>query len=377
MQINSKTIISAKKLELNEGMPDLDVTGKPLSWFEFLPTFFFYTPVVFLWVWLGFKYRNLSLPLIANPGIALSGMVGESKNEILSLAGKKASAWILPYTMWEKNTQSSALQAQNILSALQEKKITFPYVAKPDIGCRGAGVRLIESTEELEKYLQIFPDNANIMIQKKAAFSAEAGVFYVRYPGESHGKIISMTLKYNPFVLGDGVRTLGELIDDDPRAGKLRHLYRTRHQNALSCVLQSGEIYRLTFSGSHCCGAIFRNANEYITEELVFAFDEIINDVPGYHFGRIDLKFKNIDSLMRGEDFKIIEMNGASSEAAHIWDRNTTLKEALSTLLNQYKILFEIGAIQKDLGKKVPKLTTLWRAWRKESALVKRYPSTD
>ena len=358
-------------------MPVLDMTGKPLSWFEFLPTFFFYTPVVFLWIWLGFKYRNLALPLIANPGIPLSGMVGESKNEILSLAGNKASTWILPYVMWKKNTQSSSIQAQNIISRLQEKKLTFPLVVKPDIGCRGAGVRLIENSDELEKYLLLFPNHSNIMIQKKAPFSAEAGVFYVRYPGEPHGKIISMTFKYTPFVIGDGVHTLGELIDNDPRAGKVRHLYRTRHRNSLPVVLQSGEVYRLTFSGSHCCGAIFRNANEYITEDLVSAFDDIINDLPGYHFGRIDLKFKNLDSLMRGEDFHLIEINGASSEAAHIWDRTTTLKEALSTLLNQYQILFEIGSMQRNSGIPVPKFTTLWQAWRKESALVKRYPSTD
>ena len=377
MPINSKKETSAQPCPLNQGMPVLDMTGKPLSWFEFLPTFFFYIPVVFLWIWLGFKYRNLALPLIANPGIPLSGMVGESKNEILSLAGNKASSWILPYVMWRKNTQPSSIQAQNIISRLQEKKLTFPLVIKPDIGCRGAGVRLIENSDELEKYLLLFPNDSNIMIQKKAPFSAEAGVFYVRYPGESHGKIISMTFKYNPFVIGDGVHTLGELIDNDPRAGKVRHLYRTRHRNTLPVVLQAGEVYRLTFSGSHCCGSIFRNANEYITEDLVSAFDEIINDLPGYYFGRIDLKFKNIDSLMRGEGFNLIEINGASSEAAHIWDRNTTLKEALSTLLNQYQILFKIGSMQRDSGIQAPKFMRLWQAWRKESALVKRYPSTD
>ncbi|MDD1795432.1 ATP-grasp domain-containing protein [Enterovibrio sp. ZSDZ42] len=364
-------------LPINHGMPPLNMKGKAVSAFEFWPGWIFYAPVAVQWIWYGIKYRSASLPLIANPGIELSGMVGESKDAILSLAGERAKPWILPYVMWEKNTTSAESQAHQALSALHDAGLGFPVVAKPDLGCRGAGVRLVENKAELEDYLRLFPDGARLMLQQKAPYNAEAGVFYVRYPEEKRGRIFSLTLKYNPFVVGDGQRTLAELIDDDPRASKVRHLYRDRHEDKLNLVLAEGETFRLAFAGSHSRGAIFRNGCEFITDALVARLDEIFDDFPGFHYGRIDLKFRDIESLMRGDDFALIEVNGASSEAAHIWDREASLKEAFSTLLEQYRILFEIGDLQRKSGHKVPTLGELYKAWQREKALVRHYPSTD
>ncbi|MDD1784289.1 D-alanine--D-alanine ligase [Enterovibrio sp. ZSDZ35] len=362
---------------VNHGMPPLDMTGKPVSMFEFWPSSVFYAPVAVQWLWYGVKYRSFGLPLIANPTISLSGMVGESKDAILSLAGEHAKKWILPYVAWEKSLFPPETQAHQALSKLHKAGLRFPIVAKPDLGCRGAGVRLVENKHALEEYLRLFPLGAKLILQEKAPYNAEAGVFYVRYPGEEKGRIFSLTLKYNPFVVGDGVRTLAELIDDDPRAGKVSHLYRTRHEDKLDLVLQNGEEFRLAFAGSHCRGAIFRNGSEYITEALTRKLDEIFDDFPGFHYGRIDLKFRDIESLMKGEDFVMLEVNGASSEAAHIWDKDATLKDAFTTLLDQYRMLFEIGDKQRRAGCSVPSLLDLYKAWRTEKSLVRHYPSTD
>ncbi len=107
------------------------------------------------------------------------------------------------------------------------------------------------------------------------------------------------------------------------------------------------------------------------------SWDEIFNNVDGFHYGRLDIKFANIHQLMAGEQFTILEINGASSEAAHIWDRETPLREIFSTLLRQYRILFDIGAQQRKLGHQTPKMAELLNAWRKEKALTEHYPSTD
>ncbi len=82
-------------------------------------------------------------------------------------------------------------------------------------------------------------------------------------------------------------------------------------------------------------------------------------------------------SLMNGEDFTILEVNGASSEAGHIWDRNTPLREIFSTLLLQYRILFDIGAQQKQRGHQPPSFKSLFTAWQEERRLVQQYPTTD
>ncbi|CSC33564.1 D-alanine-D-alanine ligase [Vibrio cholerae] len=89
------------------------------------------------------------------------------------------------------------------------------------------------------------------------------------------------------------------------------------------------------------------------------------------------MKFSHIDALMRGDAFTILEVNGASSEATHIWDRETRLGEIFTTLLKQYRILYAIGAEQKKRGHKPPSLRALLRAWRQEKQLIQHYPETD
>lgn len=369
--------IAANKI--NAGMPLLEEDGKrTISPYEFLPAWFFYTPVVLQSLAQGIRYGNFALPLVANPGIHLSGMVGESKHDILSLAGPVAQPWISPFITLTKHDETSLeTQKDAAIKAMEKAQLTFPVVAKPDLGCRGVGVKLLQNASQLEDYIQSFPSQARYLLQQKAPYQAEAGVFYVRQPDESKGKIISITLKYAPSVLGDGIHTLKELIEASPRAGQLSHLYLPRHTDKLDWVPAAGEEFQLAFAGSHSRGSIFRDGNQYISAALTEKLDEVLGDVEGFYYGRLDIKFKDIESFMAGQDFTILEINGASSEAAHIWDRNTPLKEIFSTLLMQYRILFQIGAKQRKLGHKVPTLKSLLTAWRHEKGLTEQYPSTD
>ena len=116
----------------------------------------------------------------------------------------------------------------------------FPLVAKPDIGCRGAGVRPIIDDEALGRYLSDFPEGETLILQKMVDVAGEAGVFYVREPGARQGRIISLTLKYFPHVVGDGRRTLRELILADPRAGRIADIYFNRFSDDLDQVLPLG-----------------------------------------------------------------------------------------------------------------------------------------
>ena len=364
--------------KINAGMPPLEEdTKRSVSPYEFLPSWFFYTPVFVQSLLQGLQHQDLGLPLIANPSIKLSGMVGESKHDILSLAGKQSQPWISPFITLTKTDLNSQKQAKDAYSALLQASLDFPIVAKPDLGCRGAGVKLIKNHDQLEQYIDSFPNQARFLLQQKAPYQAEAGVFYVRYPEQKQGQIISITLKYAPTVTGDGEHTLKELIKSHPRAGQLSHLYLPRHIDRLDWIPQNEEEFQLAFAGSHSRGSIFRNGNQFISEALTQKLDDIFDDFGGFYYGRLDIKFKDIQTLMQGEDFTILEVNGASSEAAHIWDRNTPLKEIFSTLLQQYRILFEIGAQQKKRGHRTPPLKELFNAWQDEKRLVQQYPSTD
>lgn len=359
------------------GMPQLDISGSTTSRFEFWPLWVMYLPVALQWLWLGLRYRNLMLPLIANPAIPLSGMVGVPKSCVFNVAGELARRYILPWAEYRVGLAPVARQCENVLLVLERSGLGLPVVGKPSIGCRGAGVRLLKSEAELAAYLGGFPPGATILFQQLAGWEAEAGVFYVRHPEEERGRVTSLTLKYTPYVVGDGVATLAELVAADPRAGKLAHLYRERHAASWNSVIAAGLPYRLVFSASHCRGAVFRDGSRYITAALSQELDRIFDDIPGFHYGRLDVKFRDLESLMAGRDFVIMEINGASSESIHIWDRDATLPAALSTLTEQYKTLFHLGDANRRRGHAAPPLSALWRAWRHEAELVARYPRND
>lgn len=362
---------------VNAGMPVLEQPKRVISPFEFLPAWFFYTPVVLQSAVLSMAHRDWALPLIANPAIKLSGMVGESKHDIFTSAGETANQWILPFITLTKSSNHTDDLLNESLQKLDAANLSYPLVAKPDLGCRGVGVKLIHSSQQLRDYIESFPLSGRFLLQKKSPYSAEAGVFYVRQPGETKGRVISITLKYSPYVVGDGQSTLQQLIEKCPRAGKLQHLYLPRHSEHLDRVIPANNQFQLAFAGSHSRGAIFRDGNQFITPALEQQLDKILTGFEGFNYGRLDIKFRDIHALMNGECFDILEINGASSEAAHIWDSDTRLKDIFSTLLTQYRLLYQIGAKQKKQGHKTPSLGALLQAWREEKLLTQRYPMTD
>ena len=369
-----------------DGMPPLDLGGRAVSFFEFWPTWLMYIPVAIQCCWLGLRHGSISLPLVSNPAVPLSGMVGVPKSAILKLAGPSASKSILPWTVINTESNNSTGHPSEItgksmltqaVSAMNRVGLAFPIVGKPDIGCRGAGVKLLHNSAALASYLEQFPQGAPIVLQRLSDFEAEAGVFYVRDPETGKGRITSLTLKYTPYVVGDGVRSLAELVAADPRAGGLTRLYKARNAGHWNQVIPAGRPHRLVFSASHCRGAVFRDGGHLITPELTAALDGIFDDIPGFYYGRLDVKFRDVESLRAGRELQIVEINGASSESIHIWDRQTGLLDAVRTLLQQYRTLFTLGLANRKRGSRPPGLWPLYQAWRHELQLVKRYPAND
>lgn len=359
------------------GMPPLDLSGRSTSFFEFWPAWVMYFPVAIQWLVLSIRYRSLSLPLLANPAVFLSGMVGVSKSAVFDAAGMQARKWILDWISYELTDQPVDEQLARLEELIGRSSFTYPLVAKPELGCRGIGVKLMQDSKQLLAFLENFPPGSCIQLQRLSEWEPEAGIFYVRYPDKQRGEIFSLALKYTPYVVGDGERTLKELIAADPRAGELMSLYESRHRHHWDTVPEKGKPQRLIFAASHSRGAIFREASDYITDALSQTLDKIFADIPGVYYGRLDVKFRDMEALMRGEDFDIIEINGASSESINIWDRNTGFSAAVKTLLMQYSILFRLGYQNRKLGHKTPGLPALIRAWRKETKLLKSYPQND
>ena len=98
--------------------------------------------------------------------------------------------------------------------------------------------------------------------------------------------------------------------------------------------------------------------------------------LPDYHFGRFDVRFPTTADLMRGERLTIIEINGAGSEAIHIWDREMTLREAYRVLFAQIGLLFEIGRAHRQRGMKPTKPLAFLRLCARQRRLMAQSPET-
>jgi hypothetical protein len=361
-------------------MPPLDASGEPLSYFEFWPMWAFYPPVALYAAWQMLRHRGVLLPTVANPSFPGGGFFGESKAEILDLAMRHIGDWVAPFVRIDRPPAAQADPAAECAAALrtlQAAGLALPVVAKPDLGCRGAGVKLVRTAADLEAYLRGFPPAASLLLQRLVPFEGEAGIFYCRRPGEATGRIVSVTLKYFPHVIGDGRRTLRELILADPRAGRLPHLYLGRHRERLDTVPPAGEPVRLAFAGSHSRGAIFRNGSHLVTPAMEARFEALARALPEFHFGRFDVRFESFERVQAGEGFTIVEVNGAGAESTHIWDRGTGLLQAWGALMRQYRWLFEIGAANRRRGHAPMGWRAFWQAYRREKALTPHYPATD
>ena len=349
------------------------VASQPVSSFEFWPSWLFYAPVVAYWIMLGLRYGDFSLPTAANPRITTGGLCGESKSSILDQAGPIAEPWIARYVRF-KTGQCDEARAEDLI---KQADLCFPLVVKPDVGCNGTGVCLVESRASLQTVLRKFPRKVDLLLQEFVPYEGEAGVFYVKHPQAPSGRITSLTHKKAPILFGDGRSSLRDLIMSDIRTRLVPHLYLPRLKARLNDVPAAGTPIRLVFAGNHCKGSIFTNGACDITASLTARIDQIMSDLPDFHFGRIDVRYQSLSALRKGEAFRIIEVNGVGSEATHIWDSTTSLYEAYKVQFEHYREAFQIGAANRTAGFKSSGVFRLARDWRLQRKLMASYPMND
>jgi hypothetical protein len=225
--------------------------------------------------------------------------------------------------------------------------LEFPIVVKPDAGERGKGVRIVNSDVELETVLA---ESSRDLIVQEFFEGPEVSVFYYRHPGRDRGEIFSITEKIFPFVVGDGASTLEELILRDPRAVCLAEKYLEENETQVGNIPVSGERVRIIGIGTHSRGAIFVDGEYFRTPELESTIVAICSRTQGFNFGRFDIRYTSVDRFRQGEDFKIIELNGVTSESTNIYDPRYSLIDAYRILFAQWRIAFEIGSANRRLG---------------------------
>jgi len=312
---------------------------------EFWPMWLFFLPMVPWIAWLSLRYRGLRTISASNPGIPHGGIVGESKSDILERLPRE---WIVPSA---RIAAVDALARINELQRLLDRGFSFPLVLKPDVGERGAGVRVARDRAAAESYLKL--GDWPVLIQAYHHGPHEAGIFYYRMPGESTGKIFSITDKVFSVITGDGVSTVETLIWRHPRYRMQARTFLARFNGQAQTILVAGESLPLAIAGNHCQGTMFRDGSHLLTDALAQRINAIAARFDGFFFGRFDVRYRDIERFRAGEDFAIIELNGASSESTNIYDPGFSLLHAYVILSRQWRLLFEIGAANRKRGCRV------------------------
>jgi hypothetical protein len=301
-----------------------------------------YLPVFFYWLYLSVKARSFFFFSAANPSIKNGGFIMESKKEIYDLIPPQYYPQTLFFT-----PQTAAAQ---LLAAISASGLQYPVIAKPDIGMQGIGVKKITSDEELLQYLR--NTRVNFLVQAWIGYEKEIGLFYCRMPGSTKGTITGIVEKEFLTVTGDAQSTLHELLQQNSRyilqLPVLEKLYVKEWNN----IIDKGAIKLLVPYGNHARGAKFIDQSAWADEALTDMIDKLCVQIPGFYFGRLDIRYDNLEDLKNGKNFSIIELNGAGSEPTHIYDPAHSIWFAWKEIIRHHHILLQISAANKKAGVK-------------------------
>lgn len=306
-------------------------TFRQLSDWQHWPFFVFYFPLVFLWGWYCLKSRAAWFFSASNPTIAFGGFEGESKSEIYRQ---------MPAHLYPKTLEVQPGSDENFLLQQIRQNFTFPFVVKPDVGMKGILFRKIENEEQLLKYHRHMP--APYLVQAFVNLPYEVSVFYCRMPDSEKGTITAVIQKNLLEVTGDGRSTVQQLLQQKEGAEAWLPAIQRQQGAQLQTVLQKEEKLTLSNVGNRMNGANFINLTHQADAALHQLFD-VISLPSQFYYGRYDIKCASIESMKRGEDFLILEFNGAGSIPNHIYTGSFSLSGAYSEVIKHWRALYKIS----------------------------------
>jgi membrane protein DedA with SNARE-associated domain len=337
---------------------------------EFWPMWIFYAPVVAWTLWLAVRHGGFATITAANPGIPDGGVVGESKYDIMRRLPRRWSLASIPVRPGDTNERLRLL-----VEGMRRASLAWPVILKPDVGQRGTGVKLVRSLVEARNYLARFP--GTVVAQPYHPGPYEAGIFYYRFPGEPKGRILSVTDKHFPAVLGDGVSSLATLIHTHERFRMQAGTFLARLGVAAARVPAAGECVRLGIAGNHAQGTLFRSGQHLITPSLADRIDRIARSYDGFYVGRFDVRYSSVEAFKAGRDLAIVELNGATAESTDIYDPDNTLLRAYGRLFRQWSLVFAIGAANRAAGATVTPPRRLFSLVRTHLTTPTAFPVAD
>lgn len=311
-----------------------------LTHWEYWPLWAIYYPLFPIWVYFSVKARSFFFFNAANPSMKNGGMAMESKMEIYNMIPQQH----IPQTVFISKDEAPQKALEKVLNA----GIGFPFIVKPDIGMKAFGVEKIYDKNAFQDYFLKTPEN--FLVQELIPYSNEVGIFYIRIPGEEKGRITGIVSKKFLSVIGDGESTILELIKSNPRSHLQLTALKKKFGTELERVLDQGEEFILVPFGSHTRGAKFIDDTHRWNPGLQKTIDDICSKMKGFHYGRLDVLHNSFEELSKGENFSIIEINGAGGEATHIYDPKHSLFFAWREITKHWGYMNQISILNHQRG---------------------------
>ena len=304
-----------------------------------------YTWIYPVWLYYCLRARSFFFFAASNPGIKNGGFLNESKEEIVA---------IIPEAFHPKTVFfSQPANADIVLKELQQHRLAFPLIGKPNVGGRGRGVKVIRDEGDVRDY--VHGACLDFHIQEYVPYKEEVGIFYYRYPEQERGEITGIVKKEFLSVTGDGTSSILQLLQRDKRALMYLPALRVIQKDSLDLVLPQGERRIVSPFGNHARGSKFLDHSHLIDETLTNTIDALCKQIPGFYFGRLDIRYRDWESFKQGQHFAIIEVNGAGSEPTHIYDPSHSLFFAWKEIIRHWAILYKVS--RKNHGRGHPYLT--------------------
>jgi hypothetical protein len=300
-----------------------------LRHWEYWPVWVVYAPTFFVWIYFAIRFRSFRFYASSNPAIRFGGFHSDSKFDIYRLLDKRH---------YPNTVRVEADLKQDVSVLVQEAGLSFPLIVKPDIGCRGAFVKRVNSVEDIIQYRKAL--RKDFLIQELVKYDNEIGLFYIRNPNSGNGVITGITLKTFLTVTGDGRSTLKTLLYQNPRYEL--QLHKLGKEINLNDVPANGEVRCLVPFGNHSRGTCFTDGAQLITPKLQHTFDTILGGIEGFNYGRLDIRFESFEALEEGRNFSIIELNGFKSEPTHIYDPAHSFWYGQREIFRHQKIAYHI-----------------------------------
>lgn len=229
---------------------------------------------------------------------------------------------------------------RDVQKEIKKENIAFPLIAKPDMGERGKNVKLITSNSQLYQYLHHISQAT--IIQEYIDYPIELGILFY-WDINKKPRISSVGLKEFCVVEGTGKEPLRSLIKKNLRIAHRVDYLKTVFSEKWNTIIPEGEKICLEPIGNHNLGTAFLDARKYHTKEMLEWAIECVSQIPGFDYGRLDLKIKNWNAFKFKDGIKVLEINGVNAEPIHIYDPNYSIWNAYRDIFHHMNIIYTLS----------------------------------